>query len=515
MALVYRSSWQANDSDAEEACWTSLARQALKSGLNLPAVGAVRTETASAMVRRAADESAAAMHIQLTEQQGAAVITNLTFMRQSGSPAWMISEVEVIEDGIGDLGRIPEAPPWAVELLSELRCYSGPVVLGPHPVTVDLDAESLAAEIFDRERGVALVLLAVGASLDLASARLRAKRIARRLSGVMVTRVLTPAAAERLRMILGEPLAVPDSCVRLYLPGIDRTDPQPLLHRVIYPDQVGLSPDATADRVARALAPRIAAASAPADVRSTIERLFATASVGIADLLAAKVFELERSLEQLRALGVEQSDRCVELFDEIERLTAQNIGFAAELRRLRGLVVLQGRNPFDHSGDVPVPDRAPTCRRALDQAREHLEGLVIPDSAYGRVDELDEALESATWANVTWRALRSLHTYAISGEGSYFTWCTTSGDPFALPPKAFAMTESESVMNNRRMSEQRRFEVDTAVESSGRVLMLAHVKIERVGPVAPRLYFLDDTGGVTGKVHIGYLGPHLTNTRTN
>ena len=39
--------------------------------------------------------------------------------------------------------------------------------------------------------------------------------------------------------------------------------------------------------------------------------------------------------------------------------------------------------------------------------------------------------------------------------------------------------------------------------------MLAHLKIaEGGGPQAPRVYFLDDADGVTGKIHIGYSDPH-------
>jgi hypothetical protein len=39
--------------------------------------------------------------------------------------------------------------------------------------------------------------------------------------------------------------------------------------------------------------------------------------------------------------------------------------------------------------------------------------------------------------------------------------------------------------------------------------MLAHLKIaEGGGHLAPRVYFHDDTGGATGKAHVGFVGPH-------
>jgi hypothetical protein len=39
--------------------------------------------------------------------------------------------------------------------------------------------------------------------------------------------------------------------------------------------------------------------------------------------------------------------------------------------------------------------------------------------------------------------------------------------------------------------------------------MVAHLTVaEGGGAQIPRIYFLDDTKGVTGKVHIGFFGPH-------
>jgi hypothetical protein len=39
--------------------------------------------------------------------------------------------------------------------------------------------------------------------------------------------------------------------------------------------------------------------------------------------------------------------------------------------------------------------------------------------------------------------------------------------------------------------------------------MLAHIKsIQGGGMQIPRIYFHDDTKGKTGKVHIGFIGPH-------
>lgn len=78
--------------------------------------------------------------------------------------------------------------------------------------------------------------------------------------------------------------------------------------------------------------------------------------------------------------------------------------------------------------------------------------------------------------------------------------------------------ESETVTDCERFSEQRCLPVDPRVDPSGRVHMWAHLKIAQGGgPTAPRVYFYDDTRGPTGKVHVGFIGPHryMENTKTN
>ena len=80
------------------------------------------------------------------------------------------------------------------------------------------------------------------------------------------------------------------------------------------------------------------------------------------------------------------------------------------------------------------------------------------------------------------------------------------------------MKESDGVHNDRRLSEKRMLPVDPIVSASGKVFMEAHIKIaEGGGPLAPRIYFLDDTSGSTGKIHVGFIGPHehMPNKSTN
>ena len=82
-----------------------------------------------------------------------------------------------------------------------------------------------------------------------------------------------------------------------------------------------------------------------------------------------------------------------------------------------------------------------------------------------------------------------------------------------LPPNKHAATESESVTKNSIWKKERLLPVPQSVNSSGRAFMLAHFTLGLVGSVSPRLHYLDDVPR-SGKVYIGYIGRHLTNTKT-
>ena len=79
-------------------------------------------------------------------------------------------------------------------------------------------------------------------------------------------------------------------------------------------------------------------------------------------------------------------------------------------------------------------------------------------------------------------------------------------------------SDLDSVMNSTKLDDARCFPVDRRVDESGKIHMYAHLKIaEGGGNLAPRVYFLDDTAGTTGKVHVGFVGPHylVPNKSTN
>ena len=155
-------------------------------------------------------------------------------------------------------------------------------------------------------------------------------------------------------------------------------------------------------------------------------------------------------------------------------------------------------------------------RQALELARANLLKVEIPPEAEARVVELDNAIEARSWARSVFDGLLALEAYAHSGAGfgDFREWCKSGKHPRAwyANSKKLAMRESEEVMRRSELSRLRDMPVSSRVRSSGRITMEAHLKLSN-GSLAPRLYFYDDSGGRTGKVHVGYIGPHLPTKR--
>lgn len=81
-----------------------------------------------------------------------------------------------------------------------------------------------------------------------------------------------------------------------------------------------------------------------------------------------------------------------------------------------------------------------------------------------------------------------------------------------LPPGKFASTETGRTM--RAYGTERLFPVPAEVSTDRMAIMKTHFRLGRVGMVSPRLYVLDRYSA-DGKVYVGYIGEHLTNTQTN
>ena len=124
-------------------------------------------------------------------------------------------------------------------------------------------------------------------------------------------------------------------------------------------------------------------------------------------------------------------------------------------------------------------------------------------------------------AGIAWQYVRTLYEYARlkhdgAFSGSVFKYLQggQDDDGYRYGPGGYAPVESETVRNTPPMRQERVFSVPSEVDASGTCFMEEHFRLETRDSTAPRMYFLDATAS-TGMIYIGYIGKHLTNTRSH
>ena len=227
--------------------------------------------------------------------------------------------------------------------------------------------------------------------------------------------------------------------------------------------------------------------------------------------------KLDKELREVRyELGEQQAENRT-LISKNSSLSQQLQRAQAQIKQLRALdrepsaVAGQGSGAASaaerHWSNADLPDSFETL---MTWASAAFDRLSIAESTLHDAQALDSAIERDRWIADTWRALGALHQYASTNHqyrGDFYRWCRDSGDQHAWFTDRLAMNESDTTMSKHGGT--RVFEVDRAVDPSGKTVMQAHIKIQRGGGQhIPRLFFFDDTNGSTSKVHIGFLGPH-------
>jgi hypothetical protein len=156
--------------------------------------------------------------------------------------------------------------------------------------------------------------------------------------------------------------------------------------------------------------------------------------------------------------------------------------------------------------------RKNSMESTISDARTYLHHVEIAPNAARRIEVLDASEMSGIWARDFAYFLIALERFAIaksSGKfsGDFLKWCQEMGEYSA---NKIAMNESQPTLNDPELRAKRVFDVPVEVDVTGLKLMVAHAKIQiRGDDRIPRVYFFDDTKGETGKVHIGFIGPHF------
>ena len=343
----------------------------------------------------------------------------------------------------------------------------------------------------------------------------RAHRIAERTRGFANVFTLDRSAAEALCARLGN-LAAHNGCVRIYSQAPLDPDSDGLRHRCFPPDPFRPSPEAGIDRIvatAAALSARLSAPPALTIFSSPGRTDDGAASDRVPDLEA----DLSDALSQVDALGDELEERD----NEVNRLQGHLARLREELERAGMAHLYWGAKDDPGTG---LPDTVQDIEEAVLAAQFYLtDYLRLPDKAKRGLDRLATAPQAVVWGNTAWRGLRSLAAYARHRtedhfQGGFWEWCD-AGFPESWPAtdKKLSMSESETVQNTPKFNNRRLLPVSTDVDRTGKTYMYSHLKVAEGGSdLAPRIYFYDDTHGNTGKIHVGFIGPHylMPNTKS-
>jgi len=224
--------------------------------------------------------------------------------------------------------------------------------------------------------------------------------------------------------------------------------------------------------------------------------------------------EKQEQLEQMEAdLKKVMADRAQSREDssvkqqEIKRQDQQIAWLDERIRHLEGQVDALQAHSEAHWSKALAPA---SFADLMPAAQRHLNRLVVPGTAARDIDKLDRHHNRGTWVPDAWKALCALQAYAEAGplfDGNFAAWCLNGQNQHAWYPDRLAMTDGAAAM--ARFGETRIFSVDHRVDPSGKIEMQAHIKVVKAGDEnIPRIYFHDDTAGVTKRVHIGFIGPH-------
>jgi hypothetical protein len=450
-----------------------------------------------------------------------------------------------------------EVLPLVRVLLNSVAARDSLAVLSSEPVRVGADeVDDLIDVLCDPDRRLPAMVATAHPATGLGPWTATIAQVTRDTSGLASTYILDDPAAMAFNEALGQTHGVWGGALRTYMPDVDPALPSDgLRHRVMLASRISADPQ----RVGAVLAdlPRRLALEAPIPLAlAGVSRLLLTQSrdapetaldaasetgQGVPFPVTAAGYELTQELgkqakrvERLRrerdeaiSIAEEQEARANSLFAERQNLLAQlaereqqvlqleSTARAFRQRLIEAGVPADSLIPLEATPDAPPGEFA----ELLDWIERHLPRVEYTGDI-GEPLGLDSSPESLTWVRSSWEALRALQAYAeVKAErgfaGDFRAWCMNppSPDEYIISPNKVKMDESETVHTRPKWRQERVFRVPPEVDPDGWVFMGAHITIgaSANGRINPRLYFHD---GVlkTGRIYIGYIGRHLTNT---
>jgi hypothetical protein len=530
MALIWRGIF-----DVQSDAFVASARSYVESWLRwklhdntveLPGDGSLIEHASGSEItgRTASEGNLWGLRTALFEHRNGEQIRTTVTAVEDGDAAWVWVDLDRWSADAFVEPWVPIAPGVVGTVMRGAACSRGPSVLTHEAAVVCGDDGALIAhQILDRGRELPYVVVSPTQEErdgDLQPTIDRAAEVNRRLIGIAPVVVLgrgaVTAFSRTLLHELGEGFDVHSGAIRTYLPGIGRTD-LPRHHRFVPFHRIrGRSAEVTADMVAAAIQRGACAQSPPATWREKLRPLLEPTGAPD-DEIEAELLSLEQEREQERALRSRAEDTL-----EVEREMAAGTERENDDLRRRVIWLEQRVQELGARAEPTPPDDDPFdpdfCGDVPREVVARLFSLAFPEQQWGHADDLDSHV-SASWARRAWRAFKAMDAYAREKAkdgfaGNLRDYCEIGGHD-AVPVTWIALSESQSTDNNERFRLLRTLPLDPLVCGQERIYMPSHIKIEQGGYPSPRIHFHDDTGGTTGKVHIGYFGVHLDNKSKN
>lgn len=232
--------------------------------------------------------------------------------------------------------------------------------------------------------------------------------------------------------------------------------------------------------------------------------------------LAERQTRIEQLEDDLSVARIAVDDALVEqrIADDA-RLRAQDEALAVR-RRLDELGQHEAAwQELDHEEVTKIPESFEDLIDQLPNLKAH--GIVFTGNSDITLG-LDAQDTAGNIVSVAWECLLVIKDYiAAKSAGAYqgnmkqYLLNTPSGYR-TVTTKRFGEKEASSTLD--QWADDRVFPVPGEVDRDEQVLMEAHFKLPHCGTVTPRIHYYDHTHA-TGKIYVGYIGPHLRTKGTN
>jgi hypothetical protein len=451
----------------------------------------------------------------IEEHEGNWVTSITAIWTPENNVLWADVRTELPQSQVG----IVKAPSVVRNLLlsgGEPQIGRDSIEVQPREVDDQNSLDELIVGLNDEDRVIPYLVYRVGRDSERRLSLQRATRASETLAGLAQVFVVDENSIRYLNADLPEPLRLDECGARLFMPeSMSKAFDAKLTYFVPSSD---LGDDQK--QLGRMMLRRIANTSQWPDVPVTWAIL-------------------KRECDQVRTNLLEKAKADGADIDTgaIPRPPETNEAMAEELERLRGEISYFQEEAL--TAAIAAEENSENAQRLFDKLVTHLSNgettttsqnfrstigetiaatraaskyVVIPRSAEQSIDVLEMSASSTVWARDLSQLFVSMESYAHAVaqggfKGDYMLWCQTRGD---YSTQKIAMNESDPTQKDHTLRSKRVFEVSTDLDVQGMKLMLSHVKIQlRGGPQIPRLFFHDDTKGRTGKIHIGFIGPHF------